>query len=224
MRVLITRGIKEAQSYADHIQQQGSEAVIFPLYEVQSVEAAVDDHVYDALVFTSAHAIHQFCALSPVRGLPVYVVGPQSEEIAREYEFQDVRRAAGTADDLAALLNDFPGRLLYGRGAEISYPLGEKLRAQGRDLQEIILYKTVPVQEAPLPQEVNLALFFSASAARIFVDFVQKQGVSHNFEQTKALCLGAGMVEFLTPLPWAAIEVADSPDRASMLALIDTNL
>lgn len=225
MRVLVTRGDADAQPYADHIRARGAEPVIFPLYTVEPVVADMENlSPYDALTFTSAHAIHQFCALSSRRDVPVYAVGPQSAAVACGYGFSDVQYAAGTGTDLAALLNDSSGRLLYGRAEEISYPLGESLRAKGRDVQEIILYKTVPVIATALPLKIDMALFFSAGAARIFVDFVQKQGVSHNFEQTKALCLGAGMVEFLTPVPWAAIEVADSPDRAGMLALIDTNL
>ena len=125
---------------------------------------------------------------------------------------------------LAAQVAEPGGRILYGRGEETAFPLAETLGAAGCAVSEIVLYRARAVKALPALGHFDAALFFSRRGVEIFHDIVEKQGLNANFSQIKALCLGEGMVEFLTLQGWQDIAVASSPDRHGMLTLMDTIL
>lgn len=223
MRVLITRGEADARPYADICTALGATPVHCPLYTIDYLHPPLPDMAAcDALIFTSAHGIRAFAALTDRRDRSVYVVGPQSETVARAAGFTDVLSAGGSAEDLARLIP--PGRYFYGRGADIAHPLRERLAEKGGEVMESVLYRIEPVSCLPKFTPVDVALFFSTRAAQIFAQLVEKQELKENLARTKALCLGAGMLEFLKPLPWRALAVAPQPDRTGMTALIQTEL
>lgn len=223
MRVLITRPGSEARPYMEFVRTHGGEPVAYPLYRYESVAGAVPDlSKIEALVFTSARGIGEFCARCDERALPVYVVGPQSAAAAREAGFETIHSAPEGAADLVSVITH--RQLFYGRGAEIAFPLADALRARGCAVREAVLYKTVPEQTIlPLPG-IDLAAFFSARACALFADMVKNQGLGAALSETKALCLGPGMVEFLSFLPWKAVCVAPRPDRAGMMSLIEEQI
>lgn len=224
MRVLITRPDDPHDPYIARVRALGAEPLSYPLYHIEPLAADIDLTGIRALVFTSAHGAASFAAQSARRDLPVYAVGPQTAQAARDAGFTIVRHANGTAADMMGLIPDDVGAVLYGRGAEIAYPVADTLARRHIPVREAILYKTAPIEPLRPVPPCDGVLFFSARTVQAFVDCVIKQGLSHNFAATKALCLGEGMVEFLSPLPWAAIEVARQPDRAGMLALMEKNI
>ncbi len=217
MRVMITREEELAQPYAACVAAMGGEAVVHPLYRYNNIKAVLPDpSLYNALVFTSAYGVSRFAALSSRRDLPVYAVGPQTAAEAGKQGFQEIYQADGTGKSLACLLRPDDGPYLYARAREISYPLA----AHVEGLIETVLYETVPVEELDWPYDVDMVLFFSARAAQIFVKLAENKALTGGFSQTKALCLGAGMVEFLSALRWQDISVAPQPDRAGMMELL----
>ncbi len=224
MRMLVTRPADRDDPYMALVRELGGEPVSYPLYKIEPLKTDVDLAGIMALVFTSAHGAVSFAAQSSQRDLPVYAVGPQTADAARTAGFADTAYANGTAADLVRLIPDGIGPVLYGRGAEISYPVADTLAARGISVKEVILYKTVPIEPLPPVPPADIVLFFSARTAQAFADMIVKQRVSDNLRQTKALCIGAGMVEFLRDLPWASVRVAEQPDRAGMTALIDDEM
>lgn len=217
MRVLVTRNEELAQPYVDAVAELGGAAIVQPLYHYRDVDAVLPDlSHYKALTFTSAQGVRRFAALSQVRDLPVFAVGPQTADEAQRCGFTTIHHAAGTGDDLARLLTPDHAPYLYGRAREISFPLAGHVP----DVGEIILYETVPAGDFAWQDGVDLVLFFSGRAARIFAQLAENKGFSGDLSRTKALCLGAGMVEFLSPLRWREICVCARPDRAGMIELL----
>lgn len=221
MRVIVTRNEELAQPYIDAVTALGGEAVPQPLYHYRDLDAVLPDlSSYRALTFTSAQGVRRFAAVSPLRDMPVYAVGPQTGDEARRQGFTTIYHAAGTGGDLARLLKPEDAPYLYGRAREISFPLAEAARERGMQADEVILYETVPVGDFSWGIGADMVLFFSARAARIFAELAENKGFSGALGRTKALCLGAGMVEFLSPLRWREICVCASPDRAGMIELL----
>lgn len=226
MRVLITRDEDGAKPYADFVRELGAEAVLFPLFDIRQTEHAVPDlTIMQGLVFTSAHAVHAFCRQVQGRHWPVYCVGPQTQAAAHQYGFEQIMPVPGTAGELAhSLKGKARGTLFYGRGKDIAFPLRETLAEANIPMVESILYEAVPRDAAPDFQPVDLALFFSDRAAQAFAGILHEKAAEMVIKRTKALSLGGGMVESLSILPWQSIEVAQSPDRAGMMALIEKNI
>lgn len=226
MRVLITRDDTGAKPYADLVASLGGEAVICPLLEIEPAATplpVLPDNA--AIIFTSVHGIESFCGLTSSRHWPVYVVGPQTADAARSHGFRDVRPGRGTAADLAhKIIAQKPAFTLYARGRDAAFPMHETLIQNHIPTEEVVLYDAVPVHRMNILQDIDIAVFFSTRAAQIFVDLAQEQGLKTAFSGTKALCLGGGMVEFLSTLDWQEISVAEAPDRASMMAMIERNI
>lgn len=228
-KVLITRPQEEAKVIAELVRQKGYEVVSEPFLKVVFEDIALPDlSAYAALVFTSVNGVRAFCRISKDRNLPVFTVGQNTAEAVREKGFKTIQSADGDGAALAALLSKNPSDkpYLYGRGAHVTRDLSAEV--EGVRIEEITLYHTEKIDEtSEVGREVlaqggvSHVLFFSKRTAEAFVDYIRTQELDGVLERTKALCLGAPMVQCLSVLPWEKVIVADRPNRDGIMALLD---
>lgn len=192
-----------------------------PMLRIEHTGTLPDISNYDALMFTSAHAIDAFLAQSPPRDMPVYTVGDSTADHARAAGLGNVTSASGDAADLKKLMKGTAHeRVLYLRGDDV---------AQEFDgIDSAVVYKAHPVEKftescmtALRTGRIRNVMFFSARGGGTFADLCRRNGLEGTVSGIKALCISGAVLESVSVLPWSATRIADSPSRAGMLALLD---
>jgi len=189
LRIMVTRGDRQAAALADALTALGAEAVICPVIAIEPI--AVDPALlqdlgrYDWLVLTSANGVDRFRELLRDAGrdfpaqLKVAAIGPETAGRATEAGMTPALVpprfiAEELADALAAATA--PGaRILLARAAGARDVLPEQLRVRGAHVDVLETYRAVPPAgvgprlAACLPG-VDMITFTSSSAVRHFVD------------------------------------------------------
>ncbi len=225
--ILVTRPRADAESFAKALEKKGREAFCEPMFEIVSIPNSLPVLTsYDALAFTSRHAVSAFATRESTRHLPVYAVGGATADAARSFGFQDVREGGGTLDNLNRLLRkeaaNRPGSVLHISGAHVT---GAVEQAGGGVADRVVLYEARPVQilspdflDVLERGGLQTATFFSARTAEIFCGLVEQYARTPALSSIKALCLSAPVVESLRHLSWKDVQTAGTPDMAGMLA------
>lgn len=222
--VLITRPTEDAENISKLVKQRGFQVTCEPFLEISIMDKPLNDlDMFGGVIFTSRNGVRAFCKNTTNRYLTAWTVGDSTRDLAIEMGFKDVQSAAGDLEALEVLLDDefCEDELLYVRAQHVS-------RDFERDgVREIILYDAEIKREIS-PDIQNLikegtlshVLFFSKRTAEGFVKLAKAHQLEAGLSETKALCLGASMVESLSVLPWKAVEVAEKPNRDSLLAIL----
>lgn len=227
MRVLVTRPIDDANETAALLRQRGHDAIVAPLLEVRYHDGHplhVDD--VQALLVTSANGARAFARRTSRRDVPVFAIGSQTAQAARDAGFSDVRNADGNADTLAqtvlAAARPQDGPLLHATGAEAEGRLAAVLTTAGFTVRTEILYDVPAV--AALPQTAREAfpaldavLIFSARSAQAFVDGVTRAGLASATAHLVAVAISAAAAKPLSALKLHEVRIAPHPNQASVL-------
>jgi uroporphyrinogen-III synthase len=231
MKVLVTRPRPDAEKTAAALRNRGHVAVLAPLLDVQfrdDPEIAFDG--VQAVLLTSANGARALARRTARRDVPVFAVGAQTAEAARQTGFANVRSADGDARALADAVPRWAkaedGALLHASGAQTAGNLAARLRASGFTVRAQTLYDVVPAARLPAAAADALAsgdlesvMFFSPRSARIFSDLVGKAGLGHACGQLVAFCISEACAQALGDLPFRAIWVAARPDQDALLDL-----
>jgi uroporphyrinogen-III synthase len=226
MRILVTRPLEDGPAIADQLRAMGHEALLAPLLALQFIDGAEPDFAgVQAILASSANGIRALARRTARRDLPVFAVGPQTAEEAARAGFTAIRNADGDARTLAQAAARWTapdkGALLHACGEEATGALADDLAARGFTVRRAVLYRMVAA--AQLPGDVRQAfatldavLFFSPRTAKIFGALAQGLPL----QQLVALCISPATAA-ATPLDFREIRVANRPNQASMLALIE---
>jgi len=229
MRVLITRPEEDAVRIAEVLRSRGHEPLIAPLLKTHfhdGPEVSLDG--IQAILATSANGVRALVRRTSRRDIPVFAVGPQTEEEARNHGFTSVRNANGDSKALASAAQHWAspvkGALLHVKGAEADGTLATLLKSQGFDVRTLVLYEVAGIG---LPDEartqlanrtIDAALFFSARSARIFRD----AAVGWPLETVMAMCISAATAEALAPLSFRSVRVAEKPNQDALLECLSS--
>ena len=225
MRVLITRPEEDAAKIAEILRARGHEGIVAPLLNVRfhdGPEISLDG--IQAVLATSANGVRALAQRTKRRDVPLFAVGPQTEEEARHHGFGMVRNAGGDSRALAAATSQWAspasGPLLHAKGAEGDGTLASLLKAQGFEVQSAVLYDVATI--AALPQgvrglladgKIDAALFFSARSARVFGE---KAG-GFDLSNVIAVCISESAAAALSPIVFREIRMAAKPNQAALL-------
>ena len=234
MRLLITRPEQDAGPLAALLTERGHSVRLEPLISiVPEPGAVIPKKAYQAVLVTSANgvrALAQTGGFDQVKGCLALAVGKASAEASRQAGFVRVEDAAGDLSDLVRLTEEAcapsNGPLLYAAGKVVSGDLKALLDAKGFEVDRVVLYDAVPVDEltaetrsALRAGEIDGVLHFSPRSARIWarVAPVDAQGLVHYcLSQAVADALFEGHEE-----PASAVRVAARPNQDALIALID---
>jgi len=225
MRILVTRPAPDNALTAQKLRAMGHEPVLLPLTELAVTDEPLPARAeVTALALTSANAVRALAArgeLADLMALPVFTVGDRTAEAARAAGFGRVESAAGTLDDLVALMtrHGVRGTVLYPAARQRAGELDGVGGVQGAIVATVAVYEMRAVREADaarLDPAPEAALFYSARAAALFC---RLEGVDR-FEGP-CLCLSPRVAKVLQDAGYENIRVAPAPNEAALLALAE---
>ena len=156
MRLLVTRPQAEAERTVAQLERRGHEALIAPVLTIEPVaDATFDPSQFDAIIMTSgnaARALQDHPALGLALKHPLFAVGGQTAQAARDAGFSNVMSAEGDAADLLALLRGRwvrGGRLLYLAGSDRSRDLAAELATSGITVETVVVYSAMGAARLP---------------------------------------------------------------------------
>jgi uroporphyrinogen-III synthase len=231
MRLLITRPKNAAVAITAALSARGHIPLIAPVMEIKTRDGKplILEGV-QAILATSANGVRALSQRSNNHNLPLYAVGPQTEEAARKSGFHFVHSANGDAEALAekviSELDPANGAVFHASGAETSGYLGEALRAQNFLVKKEILYDALPVTKLSDAAENALGenildgvLLFSPRTAKIFSKLILTAFLKEKCARLQAFCISAATADEVISLEFTNVAVASNPDHQGMLAL-----
>jgi uroporphyrinogen-III synthase len=221
MRVLVTRPREDAETTAAKLTALGHEAIIAPLMDIRfhdGGEIALDG--VQAILATSANGARAIARRSARRDIPLFAVGRQTAQAARDAGFATVRSADGDGAALAQATLGWArpdgGTLVHAAGAQTKGDLTASLAAQGFNVWTEILYEAVPATALPALPALDAVLLYSPRGARTFVRLAKAAGIS--CATLCAICISPATAEALDGLPFRRVLVAEKPDQDALLA------
>jgi uroporphyrinogen-III synthase len=231
MRVLITRPAEDAARFAAALAAHGHQAICVSLLTVHFLEGpplALD--AVQAVLATSANGVRALVRRTQRRDVPVFAVGPQTAEAAREAGFRRIECAHGDAKALAEAVPHWAkpeaGSLLYAAGRGHGR-LKILLEAKGfsirlEELYEVAAEETLPeaAREALANNELDAVLLFSPRSAALLRNTILKAGLADTCKNLAAICISAAAAQALDPLTFRVL-VAAHPNQDALLASLD---
>jgi uroporphyrinogen-III synthase len=233
MRALVTRPREEAATLAAALATRDIEALVEPLMQVHyRASEALDLAGVQAILCTSANGVRALVRASSERGVALFAVGDATAARARAEGFTTVESAAGDVTDLvrltAARLRPQDGVVLHVAGSVVAGELCGALRAAGFAAETRVLYEARPTAalsraavDALRTEAIDFALFFSPRTAAIFARLAGIAGVVECCAKVAALSISAAADAALADLPWLDRRVAERPNQAALLNLLD---
>jgi uroporphyrinogen-III synthase len=233
MRALLTRPREDSEALAKLLAERGVETLIDPLLEIQPIaEATVDLVGVQAILATSANGVRMLAAKSGERSLPVFAVGDASAREATRHGYSTVHSAAGDVEALGRLvrvkLDPTGGPLFHAAGSKTAGDISGMLKEAGFEVRRSVLYEAKPAVAlsdealaAIKEQRINCVLFYSPRTAATFVSLVVAAEIAPLCANLTALCLSQAVADKIAELPWKAVQIAERPEQASLLALFD---
>jgi uroporphyrinogen-III synthase len=234
VRLLLTRPEPDAQLTAAALRAQGHDVFIAPLLRIEPMpEAQIGAGPWAAILITSANAAHAAATharITPLRALPVFAVGRRSADAMAAAGFVDVTSADGNVSDLARLIATRvqpAARLLYLAGEDRAGDLAGDLHTRGFAVETVIIYRAIATTGLPpaladaMASGIDGVLHFSRRSAEAYVDVARAAGTVANALKPVHFCLSAQVAEPLALAGAADIRVAERPNEAVLLALID---
>lgn len=228
MRILVTRPLADSEEIAARLGERGHQAIVAPLLTPrfdQGSKPELGD--VQAILATSANGIRALISHTARRDFCVFAVGPQTAHQAQISGFTQVRNADGDARALAeavARWADPKDVLLHVCGRDAPATLADSLTLKGFTVRRAPLYTIEPATQLPRDAQVALrdklldgAMFFSPRSACIFralADGLPTDGLT-------AFCISQASAQALAPMAFARTLVAQRPNQAAMLALLD---
>jgi uroporphyrinogen-III synthase len=234
VRLLVTRPEPDGARTAAKLRERGHDVLIAPLLHVKALAADLGEGPWGAVVMTSANAaraIGRHPRLPELAGLPVFVVGRRTGEVARALGLGDVTSADGNERDLerliAARLRGSAAPLLYLAGEDRAADLAGDLGAHGLRVHIVAVYRATKATRFPLAAEAALAaggldgvLHYSRRSAQAYIDCAQAAEILDRALVPFHGCLSALVAEPLLAAGAADIRVAIRPEEAALLELI----
>lgn len=230
MHVLVTRPAADAAEFKARLGALGHTVHIDPLVAIEpTAPANLEPGAARALAVTSRNALRALehhPALSRLRTLPMFAVGPGTTELARRLGFADVQTGPATAAGLVAPLAAAGGPVLHLRGEKTAFDLAGALSAEGIAVSEAIVYRQVP-SDGLKPETIaalndgslDTVVLMSPLTAATWLALVRRAGCDDAAARLRYACLSEGIAAAVSALG-AETRVAARPNAEEMLALV----
>jgi uroporphyrinogen-III synthase len=215
----------------------GFAPIVLPLTEIvaQTPPEPIVPHLYQAVVVTSANALHSTAreTIESLLDKPLFAVGASTADAARSAGFKDVRIGAGTARDLAtliALTTESSSHILHLAGTDRTPGFEDAITTSGRHLTivetytaEKISYSTDFILERLNGAPVDHALVFSTRAGQLLAELVMRADLRECFETTTFLCISEQAARPLAHHAADRITVSNQPSENGVMLLLSAD-
>ena len=234
--VVVTRTRTQASELRAMLEALGADVVEAPVLEIvlDATELKMVDHMssrWDWAVFTSQNAVASFFeALENagkdarvLGGTLVAAVGMATASALRERGvIADFLPSVATGECLAAELPRAKGaRILVGAGSLNGPALSDGLRARGGQIEEVVLYRTMPATlDEALRSRVlgaDAITFASASSARFLRQALGERELSHS---VKLCAIGAQAAAAVAEAFGREVAIATEPSIGALAAAV----
>jgi uroporphyrinogen-III synthase len=233
MHILITRPQENAKILSLKLQQLGHVITIDSLIHVIPLAATSLNlppfSSCEAIVTTSQQSIRCLSRLTSERHFPLWCVGPDSAEVAKNLGFQVIHTADGSAEDLITkLMKSLSGTshkpILHLSGDFIRFDVVQTLQDQGLNAKRLIVYKTQEA-EALLPETqqalkartMDAVLFYSPRTAKTFKNLCRLANLEAYCASLLAICLSDAVKAEIQDIAWKNIRVAKKTTTDDLL-------
>ena len=220
MKLLLIRAEDGAKATAARAEALGLDSDIMPLFHIAALDWQVPDpNAYDALLITSANAVHLGGAgLSRLQSLPVYAVGAKSAQRAAEAGFDIAAAGTGDAAEIAAIAHkDGMKRLLWLTGKQHI----DLTPPPDMQIDRHIIYSAARLPAPPhFAQRVrgaDITALHSPRAARYFCKLCEEHDLDKGGITLAALSANVAQA---AGNGWAEIIVAKQPSDNALLSNI----
>ena len=173
----------------------------------------------DVLAVTSRRAAAYLDGARPPAGVLVAAVGPATAHVLGELGLHVDIVGRGGARELAAQLElDAGAHVLFPCGEQARDELEAELATRGIEVERLPLYRTVPVDEVALSDDVDARIYLSPSAvqAALASERARPDG-AHPDRRVLRLALGRTTAEALSQAGLDAEPIAGGPSLAEAL-------
>ena len=229
--LLLTRPEAQSRALAKDIEEISptTKCLISPLLEIAFCGEIPDTSGFQALIFTSVNGVDAYAKLHGNMDMHCYCVGTRTADAARAIGLK-VTSANGTAADIVAAilqeLTPIDGPVLHIRGEHSVGDIVHHLAENGFEAEEIVVYqqKTLALnamaREALQRGEVAGLPVYSPRTARLLAAMFAENPTWSTHSIT-ALCISENVAAALGEADFGHCEVAEAPNGAAMLSLIE---
>lgn len=222
MRLLVLRPEPGATATAARAKGVGCEAIIAPLFSIQTVAWEVPDPTaHDALLLTSANAVrHAGEGLVRLASLPAFAVGSATARAAQEAGLRVVNVGSGDAVEIVKHL----ALAGYCRPLHLTGADHRAVDHRGVCVTRVIVYRAGAVVELPAValrplQAGAVALLHSPRAAALFAQLLAPLG---ELKAGVRLAVISDAARIAAGEGWRAVAVAARPTDDALLAAAAT--
>jgi uroporphyrinogen-III synthase len=225
MRIWVTR--TDGEATANRLRALGHAPLTAPVLQSRALPGEIDLKGVTALAFTSRNGVRAFAERSTRRDLKVFTVGEGTAGAAREAGFTSIRSADGDVGALVRLISrERPGLVLYPAAADPARDLARLLVLKGVQACSHAVSETIALPLADAvgaalqadPTELDAVLVHSPRGAEQVAALIGASPVAADLE---AFCISRAAAAPLKKLNLKAIHVAEFPNEASLLKLLE---
>ena len=234
MAVLVTRPSPDDETTAKALRARGFEVLRAPMLRFEPVPFQDDaDANYGAVIVTSANALRAIAPhlASRLVKLPLFAVGENTAEAARDAGFGEVIASKGDAGALRDLVLARAkskqlrkaSPILYLAGADLARDLASELGEDGFTVVTQTTYRMVPAPSLPqevcdafVAHEIEAVLHYSRRSARAFLEAARAGGVEISALALPQCCISPAVAAVLRDAGATQVIAAASPDEIAL--------
>ena len=243
MAVLVTRPRPDDEATAAGLRARGFEVLLAPALRHEPVAFQEDmDARYGAVIVTSANALrgikHRLKS-HHLFELPLFAVGENTAEAARDAGFTHVIAAGGDAASLRDVVLarvkakelQKAATLLYLAGADLARDLAAELGEAGLRVVTQTTYRMVPVPSLPpevceafVAGRIEAVLHYSRRSARAFLEAARAGGVEISVLSIPQCCISDAVASVVREAGATQVMVAATPDENALFGALERAL
>ena len=217
MHILLTRPIEDSKELIIKLNSLGHKVSHLPVINVVGEEYRdFSEEEFKGIIFTSSNAVKNLNLKNINKNIQCFCVGSATEKTARINGFQKVYSADGNVSNLKEIIiqnfNTKNEKLIYVSGEIITTNLDKDLISEGYNVDRIINYKVLPVENLDLKflEELKssipeIVFIYSQNSAKSFLSIIKKYELNDCWMNSNLMCMGEKTSRVLNEIKWKKI-------------------
>jgi len=217
MHILLTRPIEDSKELIIKLNNLGHKVSHLPVINVVGEEYRdFSEEEFKGIIFTSSNAVKNLNLKNINKNIQCFCVGSATERTARINGFQKVYSADGNVSNLKEIIiqnyNAKNEKLIYVSGEIITTNLDKDLISEGYNVDRIINYKVLPVENLDLKflKELKSSIpevvfIYSQNSAKSFLSIIKKYELNDYWMNSNLMCMGEKTSRVLNEIKWKKI-------------------